>query len=57
MNKLDLCGKTDHSHYLYTEIEKIRTSMEHRQDALFVLIKEIEDQLLLMQERFKQGKF
>ncbi len=56
MNKLDLLGKNDSSIYLYTEMEKIRSSMERRHDALFTLIKEIEDQLLLIQEKVRGEK-
>ncbi len=51
MQQLDLFGKNDQTIYLYSEIEKLKSSTDRRCRAIFALLSEIQSQILDMKEK------
>lgn len=50
MYQLDLFKSTSDD-FLYSEIQKVRTSMDKRSRAIFALLNELQDQVLKIQEK------
>lgn len=54
MQQLDLF-QTNSESYLFNEVEKIRKSLDKRSRAMFALIGEMQEQLILLQDQSKMA--
>jgi len=57
MQQLDFLNSSTES-YLYSEIEKVRHSMDRRSRAMFALLSELQDQVISLQnDKDKENKY